>query len=212
MSERIQDVSPPAEVEAQVPDLPQPGGDRPKSQAEALRRAVAEAVAGPPVDRGAASGQVNALLAAFVPMEANGRLLLELLASNAFEGLVDAQGIACRREAVRALLRIGFPWALEIEPETLTWFRSAESSGRRTRWVLAGALLVALLGGTGLWVVTRDLLPPETPVARPRPAPAPAPAPAPTPPPPPPVLYYQTSTSPPPPQTRPVTPSKEPGY
>ncbi len=161
MSERVQDVgaAPETEAEIAVPDLPAPDG-RPKTQADALRRAVGEAVGSPGVDRPAASGQVNALLRTFVPMEANGRLLLELLGSNALEGLVDADGVECRREAVRALLRIGFPWALEIEPETLVWFRKVESSGRRTRWVVALTLLAALLSGGAYWAVTHTDEPP----------------------------------------------------
>jgi hypothetical protein len=206
MSERVQDVGAAREGDEErvVPDLPSVGESRPKTQAEALRRAVADAVGAPPVDRPEAAGRVNALLATFVPMDANGRLLLELLGSNAFEGLTDANGVECRREAVRALLRIGFPWALEVEPETLAWFRKAESSGRRTRWVVALLLLAALVGGGAFLVVTRAVAPIED--AEPLPLPpdhgvkatgTPLP-------------HFQTST-PPRPRAVPVTPSPQ-GY
>lgn len=119
------------------------------TELDAVRAAVRDAREGTGLVREAAAAALNARLAALTASEAHGQLLLELLAGDTLTGLTDEQGRSCRREAVRALLRLGFPWALQIEPETLAWFREAEAAPRRRRRALLVVLaLVGALGGS----------------------------------------------------------------
>jgi hypothetical protein len=50
-------------------------------------------------------------------------LLLEMLDDEALHGLEDEQHVPCRAVAVEALLTIGYPWALQLEPEDVQFLR-----------------------------------------------------------------------------------------
>lgn len=114
---------------------------------EAVRQLLAQAQSAP-LDRLAAR-RLNELFSALQPTEAHGRLLVGLLDSQVLTPLTDDVGRPCQYEAVSALLRLGFPWALEIDPQILAWYRSHPGPrGRRRRQagVLAVVVLAALLG------------------------------------------------------------------
>lgn len=50
-------------------------------------------------------------------------LLLEMLDDEALHAMVDERHIPCRAVAVEALLTIGYPWALQLEPEDVQFLR-----------------------------------------------------------------------------------------
>ncbi len=58
--------------------------------------------------------------------------LLELLQARSF-GLERIDEVTLRELAVQAVLRAGYPWALELDPEELTFVREQQASGRRAR-------------------------------------------------------------------------------
>lgn len=58
--------------------------------------------------------------------------LLELLSAKTF-GLQRFGEATPREVAVRAVLRAGYPWALELEPEDVAFVREQETSARRAR-------------------------------------------------------------------------------
>lgn len=58
--------------------------------------------------------------------------LLELLQERSF-GLERVDEVTLRELAVQAVLRAGYPWALELDPEELTFVREQQASGRRAR-------------------------------------------------------------------------------
>lgn len=140
------------------------------TQAEALRRAIEDATSAPLVDRERTAARVNSALADLSASEANGRALLRLLeAPETLDDLVDAQGRPCRLEAVRALLRLGYPWALEIDPDTLAWFRAQERSRRGRPLLVLGLLTAGILaagGLVGLQLGAFDAPPPPPPPTR----------------------------------------------
>ncbi len=188
MSQRVQPITSTEEPAAEssvdvVPLDAQPHAVAPSGQAEALRQAVADAQTDPPLDRLAAAGRINGLLLALRPEEANGRLLVDLLHSGVLTDVLDEQGRDCRREAVRTLLRLGFPWALEIDPDTLSWFRSVESRQRNRRWVALAIVSGLLTLGGYFWFSQPQPLPqpPTVPIVAPPRPPEPPPQPVPNP-------------------------------
>ncbi len=50
--------------------------------------------------------------------------LLTFLDDEALHGLVAPNGVACRAAAIDAVLRVGYPWALQLEPEDVEFFRT----------------------------------------------------------------------------------------
>lgn len=58
--------------------------------------------------------------------------LLELLRERSF-GLERVDDVTLRELAVQAVLRAGYPWALALDPEDLTFVREQQASGRRAR-------------------------------------------------------------------------------
>lgn len=58
--------------------------------------------------------------------------LLELLRVRTF-GLERLEGVTPREVAVHAVLRAGYPWALELEPDDLAFVREEQASSRRAR-------------------------------------------------------------------------------
>jgi hypothetical protein len=148
MRERIQE--PAAETTAEaLPSLPSvPTANELGLTLEALRRA--------PLDADVAA-LLNQQLGVLPASDDGGRLVLGMLSDGSLTGAADAQGRLCRAEAVKALLRLGFPWALEIDPETLAWFRSHEAPKKTSwrRWALLAAGVLAASAGTAAWLSER---------------------------------------------------------
>lgn len=154
----LESLPPPPELEAPTRS---PDADALKILLDALR-----------TDAGnqALAGQLNELLRRLPPGEDEGRLLLKVLGDGSLSGLTDQQGGSSRREAVRALLRLGFPWALEIDPDTLQWFRQVEKPPRSSSLLVALVLLLTLLGGGVLvWQLVGEATPTTPPVIAPLP-------------------------------------------
>lgn len=91
------------------------------------------------------------------------RALIEGLEQGRFNELIDERGRPLRALAVEALLRLGYPWALQIVPGDLDWYRAQArraAPSRRLLWATLAALLSGL-AGAGWWALE----------AQPRPAP-----------------------------------------
>lgn len=77
--------------------------------------------------------------------------LHRLLAGGRLDGLEDAEGRSCRAVAVEALLSLGFPYALEVEPEDLKHLRAnavSHPSKRRGKFDFGpGVPATVLVGG-----------------------------------------------------------------
>jgi hypothetical protein len=78
--------------------------------------------------------------------EANAKELLALLDGDAFAGLSGPDGRPLKVAALLALLRMGYPWALQVRPEDLAWLRTQERPfwRRNVKEIIAVALWVAL--------------------------------------------------------------------
>jgi hypothetical protein len=142
------------QTEPQAVDAPSPA---PKPH-ERVRELVAQARNDPD----AAKALVDALIEMRAPGDEadEARVLLQHLDTKSLEGLFDERGRNVKREAVKTLLSLGFPHALNVTPEDLAEYRRLKPDelgtyvqldrSRRTR-VLAGALLGnAVMLGTSI--------------------------------------------------------------
>lgn len=73
-----------------------------------------------------------------------------LIESGRLEGLADAAGHSCHETAVRGLLSMGFPYALEVRPEDLERLepREQQRRARKRAKALKGAAAGVLVGGS----------------------------------------------------------------
>ena len=126
---QVQSLSPFPEAELAAPDLEQ-------------LALAARAAPGP-----AALGSLHEALSELQPNERNAKELLRLLDADAFHPL----GTATRELALESLLRLGYPWALQIHPDELAWLRGAHLIRRRNK-------LLVLLGVFALGAVGQALL------------------------------------------------------
>jgi hypothetical protein len=94
---------------------------------------------------------VHTALASFPPTEAHAKLLLRLLDEGAFNDVLSDDGTPTREVAVETLLSLGYPWALQIHPDELAWYRQLDFLRRRNKWLL-------LLGVLGLGAVAELFL------------------------------------------------------
>jgi hypothetical protein len=78
-----------------------------------------------------------------------------LIESGRLEGLADAAGHSCHETAVRGLLAMGFPYALEVRPEDLERLKPRESQRQHKKRArrLKGAAAGVLAGGVVLEAV-----------------------------------------------------------
>lgn len=88
--------------------------------------------------------QLHAALRALAPTEENAGALLRLLDEKAFHELSADDGTSTRELAVETLLGLGYPWALQIHPDELAWYRRA--AVLRVRVKLLILLLVITVG------------------------------------------------------------------
>ena len=97
------------------------------------------------------------------------RTLIEGLEQHRFDGLTDGQGRPLRQLAIEALLRLGYPWALQVNPADLDWYRSQAREKKPPRRLLLLTLLAVLaaLAGAGWWALSASSAPP--PAAAPLP-------------------------------------------
>lgn len=75
-------------------------------------------------------------LQTLTPTEDHGKLLVRLLDEGAFNELRADDGSPTRELAVETLLRLGYPWALQIHPDELAWYRGAEATRQRHKYLL----------------------------------------------------------------------------
>lgn len=77
------------------------------------------------------------------PSEPNATLLLRLLDEGAFNELRSDDGSLTRELAVETLLRLGYPWALQVHPDELAWYRASVFLRKRNKLLLLLAVLSA---------------------------------------------------------------------
>ena len=111
------------------------GAPDPLPRLRALLRAAAGAQA---EARTTLAGEINQVLAKLREPgneSDEARVLVAELDARAFDDLIDARGVASRKEAVQTLLSLGFPHALNVDPGDLAFARKEESreENRRTR-------------------------------------------------------------------------------
>ena len=107
-------------------------------------------------ERSARVHRVNGHLAALATPEGSREaadVLLRLLEDGSLEGLEGPRGRTCRAVAVETLLRLGFPYALEVRPEDLEHLRSQGSKRQRRHIPLRPlAMGVVSAGLVGEWM------------------------------------------------------------
>jgi hypothetical protein len=107
-----------------------------------LSEMLAELTAAGPLAARETVPRVVGWLRSAPPTEENGKELMALLDADAFAGLTDEDGRPLKMEALLALLRMGYPWALQVKPEDLAWLREQQRPYWRRHW--RGVLAVTL--------------------------------------------------------------------
>ncbi len=124
-----------------------------------------------PERRDGAATKVNGVLAAIVAkgVEAEHRAtvakaILEVLEERHFKLATDANGLSCRSQAVAAVIALGYPWALQLHPDDLAFYREKSKPSRTGRWAALAIALAMAAGGLGAawyWLSMPVLLVPE---------------------------------------------------
>jgi hypothetical protein len=82
-----------------------------------------------------------------------------LIESGRLEGLADAAGHSCHETAVRGLLSMGFPYALEVRPEDLERIKPREDRRRsRKRDKALKGVAAGIVAGGAIVELVRDLI------------------------------------------------------
>ena len=92
-------------------------------------------------------------LGALTPNPENATLLLRLLDEGAFNELRSDDGSSTRELAVETLLRLGYPWALQVHPDELAWYRDSLFLRKRNKALILLAA-VALVAGLAAYFYT----------------------------------------------------------
>ena len=151
-----------AEREGQIIKLAEPGDGPESVDVSRLPHLLGGASLATGSDREAVALQINRVLLAMRGPgheEAESRVLVAALDEHRFDGLVDAGGRSCRKEAVDTLLACGFPHALKVSPEDLDFARRykrpdrLDPSAPSTEW--EQSLRVARLTGLGVTVAAQ---------------------------------------------------------
>jgi hypothetical protein len=131
-----------------------PGSESPPERSDAVERLRVAASALERLEtRPAAAKRLNALLTGLAQRSdpadrpALSASLLTLLDEPQFKLAADDDGGSCRVNAVGALLAFGYPFALQLHPDDLAFYRH-KTKPRSRRWV--AVIIVALLTGLGL--------------------------------------------------------------
>jgi hypothetical protein len=85
-------------------------------------------------------------LAALTPNPENAALLLRLLDEGAFNELRADDGSSTRELAVETLLRLGYPWALQVHPDELAWYRTSIFLRKRNKLLILLAVMGLAVG------------------------------------------------------------------
>lgn len=93
---------------------------------------------------------LHTALSTLMPTEANGSALLQLLDDGQLRSLRTEDGTATREVAIQTLLRLGYPWAVQIRAEDLAWYREQQSTRQFRKVLVFLGLLVATLLGAGV--------------------------------------------------------------
>ena len=122
---------------------------------------VDQARSAPPEEQRELARRINRLLDQMA-LEGGSRHVADwfhyLIEGGRLEGLVDAAGHSCHETAIKGLLSMGFPYALEISPEDLQRVRPQQPTSRRDKALTVAGATVAL-GGTLAQVVVHLLGP-----------------------------------------------------
>ncbi|MFY2556578.1 hypothetical protein ACN469_02945 [Corallococcus terminator] len=127
---------------------------------------VEQAVSASEADRPEASSRLNEVLAQLASGGGERQVadtLHRLLDGGRLDGLVDAEGRSCRAVAVEALLSLGFPYALEVEPDDLKHLRAnaaARRGSRKGRFDFGPGVPATVLAGGVLAQVLEEVLRP----------------------------------------------------
>ncbi len=98
---------------------------------------------------------VEKLLGALQPAPRDGELLLGMLEAGSFSGLTGEDGTPTRALAIEALLRLGYPWSIQVHPDDLAWYRAHQQGRSRLRvMILLGILAAELVAAGALWLFT----------------------------------------------------------
>ena len=133
------------------------GGEGPaRTSATVDRLRVATEALGHDESRFAAAKRINTLLGSLSTVSSLeerpvlARAVLGWLDDPAFKAAFDVDGGSCRVNAVGMLLAFGYPWALELHPDDLAFYRQkTKGVSARARWVVVG-LVALLMAGFGM--------------------------------------------------------------
>ncbi len=96
------------------------------------------------------------------------QVVLSMLGDRVFDGLATPAGRPLRAVAVDVLLRLGYPFALEVEPDDLQFLRETQRDERlRPLRRLGLALVLAAAAGVAAWAAVRWALPQAAPGEQP---------------------------------------------
>ncbi|MCP3163026.1 hypothetical protein [Myxococcus qinghaiensis] len=128
---------------------------------------VEQAVGASEADRPEAASRLNEVLAQLASGGGERQVadtLHRLLDGGRLDGLVDAEGRSCRAVAVESLLSLGFPYALEVEPDDLKHLRANAAArsggGQAGRFDFGPGVPATVLAGGVLAQVIEELLRP----------------------------------------------------
>lgn len=147
------------DVAARAPAVSPRAMDAAREQLEALLQEIA----GGGAEGRTAAGRLPDVLKVLVrqPTPETAEYLRGLLEAGTLDGLHDAQGRPCRAAVIQAQIALGFPYALEVNPDDLVWLRAHASSeaSRSTPTRIATVILglISLVWGAGTGVLISEL-------------------------------------------------------
>lgn len=149
--ERVQAL--PTTGEGEVPSLAPFPGDAAASSAPGLELLALTARSTPGQEGRDALHSLHLALGALPSTPESATLLLRLLDEGAFNELRADDGSLTRELAVATLLRLGYPWALQVHPDELAWYRNSLFLRKRNKALVLLTILAvaALAAGYFYW-------------------------------------------------------------